>query len=51
MMDLEISDLVRQVHQAGGVEPALRRTQWTTGRLMRKWFDTFSDDHGTTDMP
>ena len=48
MMDLEIRDLVRLVHAAGGaVVWAHPMDDWS---LLRKWFNKFSEDEGTTDM-
>jgi len=48
MLDLEISDLIRLVHLAKGVVFwAHPMDHWS---LMRQWFNTFSENHGTTDM-
>lgn len=48
LLDLEISDLIRLVHSAGGVVVwAHPMDDWS---LMRQWFNTFTEDHDTTDM-
>jgi PHP family Zn ribbon phosphoesterase len=48
MMDMEIGDLIRQVHGAGGVLVwAHPMDDWS---LMRKWFNKFSEDQATTDI-
>jgi predicted metal-dependent phosphoesterase TrpH len=48
MLDLEIGDLIRQVHGAGGVVVwAHPMDDWS---LMRKWFNTFSEVQATTNM-
>lgn len=48
MMDLEIRDLIHLVHAAGGsVVWAHPMDDWS---LLRKWFNKFSEDEGTTDM-
>lgn len=48
MLDYEISDLIRQVHLAGGVVIwAHPMDQWS---LMRQWYNTFSENEGTSDM-
>ncbi|MDQ3827386.1 MAG: PHP domain-containing protein [Actinomycetota bacterium] len=49
IMDLEIGDLVRNVHLAGGVVVwAHPMDHWSP---LRRWFNKFADEHGTTDMP
>lgn len=48
MMDFEIRDLIRLVHAAGGaITWAHPMDDWS---LLRKWFNKFSEDEGTTDM-
>jgi predicted metal-dependent phosphoesterase TrpH len=48
MMDLEIRDLIRQVHGAGGVVVwAHPMDDWS---MLRKWFNKFSEDEASTDM-
>lgn len=48
MLDLEIRDLIRLAHAAGGtVVWAHAMDDWS---MLRKWFNKFSEDEGTTDM-
>ena len=48
LLDFEISDLIRQVHQAGGVVIwAHPMDDWS---VLRQWYNTFSEQHGTTEM-
>jgi predicted metal-dependent phosphoesterase TrpH len=48
MLDMEIGDLIRQVHGAGGVVVwAHPMDDWS---LMRKWFNRFCEVQATTDM-
>jgi predicted metal-dependent phosphoesterase TrpH len=48
LLDLEIGDLIRQVHGAGGVVVwAHPMDDWS---LMRKWFNKFAEVQATTDM-
>lgn len=49
LLDFEIGDLVRQVHLARGVIVwAHPMDHWSP---MRKWFNKFSEEHGTADVP
>lgn len=49
VMDLEIGYLVREVHLAGGaIVWAHPMDHWSP---LRKWFNKFADEHGTTDLP
>lgn len=48
MLDFEISDLVRLVHQAGGVVIwAHPMDDWS---VLRQWYNTFTEREGTTEM-
>ena len=48
MLHIEISDLIRLVHLSGGVVVwAHPMDDWSQ---LRRWFNRFSEVHGTTDM-
>ncbi|MCA9876636.1 MAG: PHP domain-containing protein [Thermomicrobiales bacterium] len=48
LLDLEVSDLIRLVHLAGGVVFwAHPMDDWS---LLRQWFNVFSESHGTMEM-